>query len=162
MELFHRAPAVADFDCEPVEEFGMRGFFADATEVVGGFDEASSEVVLPDAVDDAAPGQGVVGMNDPIGECDAAVAFGVMFGEIELIQSSDDAGDGIWFDLVEWLSDIAASEDVNVARLAVEVAASDEVAFASMNSADIGEARFGKGGELFGELLDFFAGCFDL
>ena len=40
-------------------------------EVVFGLDQAASEVLLPDAIDEDAGGEGVVGGNDPTGEIEA-------------------------------------------------------------------------------------------
>ena len=65
MELLE-APALGDeLAGEPVEEIGMGGACAVASEVVGRVRDAGPEVVLPDAVDDDAGGEGVGGAGQP-------------------------------------------------------------------------------------------------
>ena len=53
---------------EPVEKFRVRRRAAHPAEVVRRIDEAASEMKLPDAVDDAAPGQWVARVGQPPGE----------------------------------------------------------------------------------------------
>src|ERR1041385_4805526 len=62
---FEGCPRVAGGGGEPVEELGVAGAAAHFAEVVGGVDDSAAEVVVPDAVDDGAPGEGVVGVGDP-------------------------------------------------------------------------------------------------
>ena len=78
-----QAPSVADeVVSEPFEEFGVGWGLASGTEVADGTDEALSEVVLPDAVDDdsgeerASP---LVKVGDPIGQ--GATLLGAVVSE---------------------------------------------------------------------------------
>jgi hypothetical protein len=66
---------VAEPDGEPVEEFGVGRERTHAAEVVRGIDEAGAEVVVPDAIDDGAPGEDVGVGGDPGGEGGAAGAL---------------------------------------------------------------------------------------
>ena len=60
-------PAVLDeIDRQPVEQFGMRRGIAHHAEVARRADQAPSEVVMPDAVDDYASGQRVCRVGQPI------------------------------------------------------------------------------------------------
>ena len=63
-KTMQRFDGPAGFDellSEVVEEFGMRGLFAADTEVVCGGDDSLSKVPGPDAVDDVAGGEGMIG-----------------------------------------------------------------------------------------------------
>ena len=74
-------PVGADeFGGEPVEEFGMAGWFALDTEVLGGFDEAGAEDGLPEAVDGDTGGEGIAGVDKPLREAEAV--FGGVGGEL--------------------------------------------------------------------------------
>ena len=76
MELFEGAFGfIAEPEGEPIEEFGVGRWAAHFAEVGGRIDEAGTEVVLSDAVDDGAPGEDVLGIVEPVGEGGAAVAF---------------------------------------------------------------------------------------
>ena len=67
------APALRDeAPREPVEQFGVRGLVAELAEIVGRASDPAAEVILPDAVDDGAGGERVVGLGDPRSECGAA------------------------------------------------------------------------------------------
>ena len=101
---------VAEPDGEPVEEFRVRGGGPHLAEVVGGFDEAASEVKLPHAVDDTAPGECVVGVGDPACEGGTALRFGgvVEFGEGQ-VESVADGRECAWGDGVTGLFDVASA-----------------------------------------------------
>src|SRR6185436_1807613 len=47
----HTPVAVHELDSKPMQQFGMRRLFALRTEVLARFDQAASEILLPDAVD---------------------------------------------------------------------------------------------------------------
>ena len=67
------APALRDeAPREPVEQFGVRGLVAELAEIVGRASDPAAEVILPDAVDDGAGGERVVGLGDPRSECGTA------------------------------------------------------------------------------------------
>ena len=67
-------PAVVD---EPggqvIQQLGVGGLFPGGAEVVRRGDEAGAEVVLPDAVDEDAGGEGIAGTGDGAGQTEAAV-----------------------------------------------------------------------------------------
>ena len=91
---------------------------AHAAEVVGRLHDALPEVPEPNAVDDAAPGERVVGAGDPLGERGAPVAFRVLGGQIEfkilLLKNRQCAGTHVF----AWLEDVAAMQHLDGARLA--------------------------------------------
>lgn len=72
MEAFETPAVVHEVGGEPVEEFGVGGRVAETAEVAGGGGEALTEVLLPNAVDEDAGGQGVLAGGDPAGEGGAA------------------------------------------------------------------------------------------
>jgi hypothetical protein len=83
MERFE-APVVADeFLGEEVEEFGVGRAFSLETEIAGGIDEATAEVMVPDAVDDD-PGEEVAGtvfgISHPVGERASPLGSADVFG----------------------------------------------------------------------------------
>ena len=53
----------------------MTWLAAHAAEVVRGIDQAAAKVMLPDAIDDAAPGERIVFVGDPLGQSRAAGGF---------------------------------------------------------------------------------------
>ena len=59
VELFGRHPVLDEVGSQVFEEFGISGAFAGEAEIAGRFDEASTEVTLPDAVDEDAHGDGL-------------------------------------------------------------------------------------------------------
>jgi len=83
MEMLQGASIVAQFTREPVEQFGMRWHPAHSTEIARGIADAATEMIMPYAVRDAAPGERVLVIGNPIRECGAAFRFvtSVRFGE---------------------------------------------------------------------------------
>ena len=59
--MFEAPAGLAKLDGQPVEQFWVGGRGALGAEVVFGFDEAASEVLLPDTVDEDAGGEWVLG-----------------------------------------------------------------------------------------------------
>ena len=146
VELFEgAAEVVAEGGGEPVEEFGVGGEVAHVAEVVRGIDEAAAEVVVPDAVDDAAPGEGVLGVGDPVGEGGAAGAFGGVWGEVEAGGKGGDAGDGAGGGGASWFADIAAGKDGDGAGLAAFGSGAEEGAAAGVDGAGVDELGRGEG-----------------
>lgn len=78
-----------EFGGEPIEEVLVRDAGAEGAEVVGAFDEAVAEAVLPEAIDPDAGSEGMVGVGDPLGESEAGAWRGGFF-RIE----DDREGDG--------------------------------------------------------------------
>ena len=72
VQAFDPPAAFDEIGGEPVEQFGVAGGFAVGAEVAGGADEASAEMVLPDAVDQDAGRERVVFVADPVGQGEAA------------------------------------------------------------------------------------------
>ena len=68
-----------------IEQLGMRRPFAEQTEVARRADQASSEMMLPDAVDHDACGQRIGGIGDRSGQLQptASVAERLRFGRAE-------------------------------------------------------------------------------
>ena len=83
MQMFQGAGAVAQFGREPVEQFRMRRCAAHAPEITRGVADAATEMIMPHPVSDAAPGERVLVIGDPIRERSTALGFiaGVRFGE---------------------------------------------------------------------------------
>src|SRR5437016_9736784 len=65
------ACSTSELGGEPVEEAGVRGRGTLGAEIVFGFDQAASEVLLPNAVDGDAGEEGVGWVNEPVGEVEA-------------------------------------------------------------------------------------------
>ena len=61
---------------EPVEQIRVRGQASVDPEIAGGFDQAGSEVVLPEPVDNHAGEQRVAWVSDPAGQRAAAGGVG--------------------------------------------------------------------------------------
>src|SRR5438552_3058640 len=74
MQFLERV-GVAEFARQPIEQLRVRWPAAVAAEIVGRIDEALAEVVLPEAIGDAAPGEDVGVVGDPVGEGGAIGAF---------------------------------------------------------------------------------------
>ncbi len=72
MQLLQAPPFRDETPRQPVEQLGMRRLLAELAEIVRGADDAAAEVVGPDAIDDDARGQLVVGPRDPVRERGAA------------------------------------------------------------------------------------------
>src|SRR6187200_3298631 len=66
---------VAEPDCQPVEQFGMRGLRAHASEVTRRIHETYAEVILPDTIHNRSPSQDVGPIGDPVRESGASRAF---------------------------------------------------------------------------------------
>ena len=104
VDVFEAPVFGEEFGGEPVEEFGVGGGGALHAEVVFGFDEAASEVLLPDAVDDDACGEGVFRADDPFGEIEAV---GLKGGGLEGVEDAGGAGS----DFVGGAGEVAFDED---------------------------------------------------
>ncbi len=106
------APAIfPEFDGEPVEQFAVEGDFALDAEIFGGFDEASPEEGLPDAVDLDACGEGMVWLEEPA--CEAESVWRGVFG---WRWEEGGCGEG---DFVFWFEIFASLEREGVARFVV-------------------------------------------
>jgi hypothetical protein len=81
-----------------VEEFGVGGEVAEFAEVVGGGDEAATEDVMPEAVDDDASGEGIgFEIGDVLGEFETAALGGVEGGGVEGVEeAAGDEGGGLF------------------------------------------------------------------
>ena len=60
-------------DGEPVEEFGVARLLSLEAEVLGGFDEAGAEDLLPEAVHGDAGEEGMIRVEEPVGEAEAVI-----------------------------------------------------------------------------------------
>ena len=63
--------AIAIVDRQPIEQLGMRRGFALRAELLGRFDDADAEQLLPQAIDGHARGERIVGVDEPIGQAEA-------------------------------------------------------------------------------------------
>ena len=107
VEFFERPAGGDEVDGEGIEEFGMGGQIAAEAEVAGGGDEAGAEVVHPDAVDEDAGGERVVGVDEGLGEFEAAGAVGK-----GLLVAAAEAGEGAGRGECAGVVGVAAEEDV--------------------------------------------------
>jgi hypothetical protein len=101
-------------------------------------------VVLPHAVDDAAPGECVVGVGDPLGEGGAPLRFGgfVEVGEGEAEVGSD-GGEGVGCDGFARLFDVSSSEEVDGSGFSSFGAGPFEAAGAGVNGSGVDLERCG-------------------
>jgi hypothetical protein len=91
--VLDRAVVVVEIRSEEVEELGVRGFAAEAAEVVGGGDDAAAEDVVPEAVDDDAGGERIVMAGDAVGEFEAAAMLSLVRCWVDGIEEV--AGNGV-------------------------------------------------------------------
>ena len=54
------------------------------SEIIGRVYQSSTEMMLPNAIDDRTPGQRMIGSSDPSSERCATVAFGVIRQQVEV------------------------------------------------------------------------------
>lgn len=114
VEIFHRlVGVVAEVLGQPIQELRMRWRLAHFSEVVGGFYYASAEVVVPDSIYYAAPGEGVFWVGDPVGEGGSAAGFIFRVGEFEARFQGGYAGHCAGGGGLDRLADVASSEDVD-------------------------------------------------
>ena len=111
-----------EFDGEPIEEFGVRGWGALDAEVFGGFDDAGAEEQFPGAVRSDSGGQRVFGVCEPVGEVESSglrrvgagagvgvgVGAGVGIRIRGIVKHCRDSGGDLWAELVV----LSADEDV--------------------------------------------------
>src|SRR5262249_48143371 len=105
-------------DGKPVEQIGMRRLRAHVAEIVWRIDDAAAEVVVPNAIDDGAPGERVARIADPARQGDTAAAFIVRIGESESRFKAADTFERARFRFGTGLGNVAALEHVDLARLA--------------------------------------------
>ena len=72
VEPFQVPSAVGELGGQPVEQHGVSRFFAPLAELAGRVDQAASEVVHPDAIDQGAADQGMTATGQPPGPRQAA------------------------------------------------------------------------------------------
>src|SRR5438132_9573289 len=87
---------------------------AHAPQIVRSIDDPLAEVIVPDAIDDAAPGQRVARIGNPFGEGSTAISLALRLkGGVERGHAFERAGaDGL-----QRLLDVAAPEDEDRRRL---------------------------------------------
>ena len=152
VELFDGPAVLHEAGGKVVDQRGVAGRGGLVAEVVGRGDKAFAEVLLPDAVDEDAGGEGVGGAGDVAGEFEAAAALSIG-GAVDRVGREDfkeAAGDDVGFVL-----GFAADEDGEVAG----VAAVDEDFGAGRCAGVIGfeVAQLGLQHDLLAEdLLSFF------
>ena len=89
-----------------------------AAEIIRRINNPAPEVILPDSVDDRAPGQRIVFASDPVRERNASVTFGMVRGQFELpVQSRNDRYRAR-SNQVRRCLDVSPVEDVYLTRLA--------------------------------------------
>src|SRR5687768_14555159 len=67
--------AIAQLDPQPVEQIGMRRLRSHAAEIVGSIDDSAAEMILPQAVGNAAPREWIAFVGNPAGERGPTFAF---------------------------------------------------------------------------------------
>jgi len=87
VKLFEGAAVALQFECEPIEEFGVSGNASHATEVVGGIDDADPEMELPETIGDGTPNDGIAMIAKPASESRAAT--GIIAGLFDLDLSGE-------------------------------------------------------------------------
>ncbi|MFM1944029.1 MAG: hypothetical protein RI897_3011 [Verrucomicrobiota bacterium] len=92
LDVFDGPSVLDEFGGEPVEEFRVSGRDAVGAEVTGGGGDAGAEGVVPEAVDEDAGGEWVLGVGDPVGELGAALLFGGVHGEAECAEDGERVG----------------------------------------------------------------------
>ena len=163
VELLERLAAVAEIDGQPVEQFGVCGQAAHASEVVWRIAQAAAEVVMPDAVDDDAPGERITVIGDPMREGDAPGTFGCVGGQVELRAQLLGKGQGAWADFFVGAAHITTLQHEDRPGLATVGPCTGEGASALVDRAHVSDLRrgefgnvrgnLGAGGGKFGELL---------
>ncbi len=145
---------VAEPDGEPVEKFWVRRGGTHFTEVVGGFDEATTKMELPDTVNDAAPGERIIGMGYPSCECGTALGFASRSGNVRegQVQGSTDGGKRAWANGIAGLFDVPTAQEVDGAGLPAFRSGSLESAGTGVNPSCINflRSRHGWDGFQFG------------
>lgn len=66
VDFLHRPAGIHQFDCQPVEQFGVTGCLAVAAEIVRAGDNRPAEMPQPDMIDGHARRQRVIARCDPI------------------------------------------------------------------------------------------------
>ena len=117
--VLDRAVVAVEIRSEEVEEFRVRGFAAKAAEIVGGGDDAAAEDMVPEAVDDNAGGERVVGAGDAVGKFEAAAV-------LSLVRSWVDGIEEVARDEVGGLFVVAADEERVVGGVSLDDAGGAE------------------------------------
>ena len=118
VQVLEAATGIAELDSEPIEQFRMARRQSHAAEVVGCLDNALPEVPKPDAVDDAAPSERVVGAGDPLGERGAAGGLGMIGGQVEFKFFLGKNRQRTGAHGIARLQDVAAMQHLDFARFA--------------------------------------------
>src|SRR5436190_21805611 len=132
----------------------MRGKLAHSAEVAGGIDEAATEVILPNAVDDGPPGERVFLVGNPLGEGGTAVSFFVIRRKCEARVHATDNRNCARSDEPIRPLDVAAKENVYLPRLAASCSGANERAVAGVDSAGIDELLRREGANALLSFLD--------
>src|SRR5258708_37026265 len=96
--------------------WGMRGSVAVTAVIVGVIDEAAPEMIVPDAIDDRAPHQRIVGIGDPVRECGSPRPFIIGIDEFEIGINSFNTGKTAGLHEGATLFNIATMQNVNRPR----------------------------------------------
>ncbi len=73
MKLLERLSMIAEFNRQPVEQFGMSWRFTHVPEIIQCSDQATSEVMMPDAIHNGSPREGILRIGQPTCECGSAL-----------------------------------------------------------------------------------------
>src|SRR5262245_24120540 len=115
----------------------MRWRLSHAAEVVGRGGEPAAEVILPDPVDDAPPGERVSGVDDPFRQCDAALSLTGVRKQFERGRRAWHSADRAGHHLLLRLGDVAAIENEDRPRFAAVRAGTAECTGAVMHRAGV-------------------------
>src|SRR5262245_10130135 len=72
VQTLQRLAVIPEFDCQPIEQLGMRRQLAHAAEVVWRLNDPAAEMILPNAIDDTPPRERIAAIGQPFGQRGAA------------------------------------------------------------------------------------------
>ena len=148
MEALQGAAVVAEIAGQPIEQFRVARRGAVPAKVVGRLDKTAAEVVLPDAVDHAAPDQRVIRVREPTGQGRPPLPFRRAGRQREARRREIEGRDRSRTDLAHRLRDLPAGEQEDRAGLAALGARAHERPAAPVDTAGIDERRLRQAGQL--------------
>src|SRR6185437_919923 len=101
--------------------------------------EGDRRAALAQWLTDRSPGQRVLRLGEPFGECGPAIALGMIRCECESAVDAGNGRDGAGADFLPRLGDVAARQNVDRPRFAASVPRADEVPIALVDGADVGD-----------------------
>src|SRR6185436_161785 len=140
---------------EPVEQLRVGRPHAVEAKITRRRHESGAEMILPHAVDDAAPRQRVLRIGDPMRERGATRAFRRVFRQDKSRGPEREHRERAWADLGARLRHLPAEELMDLARLTAVCASTAEIAYSVINRAGEDYLGLWKPGQPFIQLCDF-------